>query len=90
MRKRYLRGSTSRYGQTLPFTRIVLPKKLTPVTQYLDLQDRFSHLTPEHKQKMDQLGQLILYKGPEEFAALWKELEVEQKALLDMAAKQKR
>jgi tripartite-type tricarboxylate transporter receptor subunit TctC len=46
--------------------------------------------TEEHKQKMDQLGQLILYKGPEEFAALWKELEVEQKVLLDMAAKQKK
>jgi tripartite-type tricarboxylate transporter receptor subunit TctC len=44
----------------------------------------------EHKQKMDQLGQLILYRGPEEFAALWKELEVEQKVLLELAAKQKR
>jgi tripartite-type tricarboxylate transporter receptor subunit TctC len=43
-----------------------------------------------HKQKMDQLGQLIVYKGPEEFAALWTELEVEQKALLELAAKQKK
>jgi tripartite-type tricarboxylate transporter receptor subunit TctC len=45
--------------------------------------------TEEHRQKMDQLGQLIFYKGPEEFSALWKELEVEQKALLEMAAQQK-
>ena len=46
--------------------------------------------TEEHKQKMDQLGQLILYKGAEEFAALWKGLEVEQKELLELAAKQKK
>jgi pyruvate/2-oxoacid:ferredoxin oxidoreductase beta subunit len=28
------------------------PKKLVAVEKYLDLQDRFSHLTPEHKQKI--------------------------------------
>jgi hypothetical protein len=26
MRRRYLRGSTRKYGHTLPFTRIVSPK----------------------------------------------------------------
>jgi pyruvate/2-oxoacid:ferredoxin oxidoreductase beta subunit len=38
------------------------PKKLTPVAQYLDLQDRFSHLTPEHKQKIQEFVQEKLAK----------------------------
>ena len=38
------------------------PKKLTPVTQYLDLQDRFAHLTPEHKQKIQSFVQEKLAK----------------------------
>ncbi len=38
------------------------PKKLTPVAQYLDLQDRFGHLTPEHKQKIQNFIQEKLAK----------------------------
>jgi len=38
------------------------PKKLTPVAQYLDLQDRFAHLTPEHKQKIQNFVQEKLAK----------------------------
>ncbi len=30
------------------------PKKLKPVSQYLETQDRFNHLTAEHKEKIQE------------------------------------
>lgn len=42
----------------------------------------------EHKKKIDELGQVTRFMGPTEFEALWKEMEAQQKPLLEMAKQQ--
>jgi tripartite-type tricarboxylate transporter receptor subunit TctC len=44
--------------------------------------------TPEHAQKMDEIGSILRFVGPAEAAKLWADMEEQTKPLMELAAKE--
>ena len=45
--------------------------------------------SPEHKAKVQEIGQMSKFLGPEEFGKYWDDMEVWVKPLMELAAKDK-